>query len=212
MTSVGVIPARGGSKGVVDKNIRDLCGRPLIAWMIDAAKASKLDRVIVSTDDPKIGKVAVECGAEVKIRPPEWSQDDSPSEYALLDVLGRMDVPDAVVMLQCTSPLTRPEDIDACIDELDTFDCCFTVHETSALIWDHTGGLNHNWRNRPMRQDRMQYEETGAVYAMRGRGFLQHKYRFFGQIGMHVTPKNVDINDHDDFIVAEALMRSKHEQ
>ena len=208
--NLGVIPARGGSS-LIDKNIREIAGLPLIAHTIIAGKASDIDRLVVSTDDPEIGAVAARYGAEVIIRPPEMAQDKSPSEDALIHVIGYLQEEyDNLVMLQCTSPLTKPEDINACIAELETHDCCFTAHQTSALIWGDVGfgvaSLNHNWRNRPMRQDRYQYEETGAVYAMRMAGFMEHKYRFFGSMAIHETERNVDINDEIDFKVAGALI------
>jgi CMP-N-acetylneuraminic acid synthetase len=205
---LGVIPARGGSKSIPGKNIRELNGKPLIAWVIEAGRKSVIDRLVVSTDDAEIARVAVDFGAEVMARPAEISGDKAASELALLDVLDRIGPPppEKLVMLQCTSPLTRPEDIDACIAKLDTHDCCFSVHRTSALLWDENGGLNHDWRARPMRQDRMQYEETGAIYAMRTSGFRENRYRFFGNWTMHCTPRNVDINDLDDFLIAEVLM------
>ena len=80
MKFVGLIPARGGSKGIPDKNIRLLCGKPLIAYTIEAALASKiLDRVIVSTDSPQIAKIAIKYGAEAPfLRPSEIATDDTP--------------------------------------------------------------------------------------------------------------------------------------
>lgn len=209
--NLGIIPARGGSS-LTDKNIRELCGKPLIAWVIGAALVSEIDRLIVSTDDPRIGEVAAEYGAEVMIRPPEIARDKSASEDALEYVMGRLGqkgemIYDNLVFLQCTSPMTKPEDINACIDELGDHDCCFTVQRTSALLWDEGGSLNHDWKSRPMRQDRYQYEETGAVYAMRMGGFLEHRYRFFGKMAMHETERNVDINDIEDFAIAEVLMK-----
>lgn len=178
----------------------------MIAWVVDAAKASSLERVFVSTDDQEIAAVAYGLGAEVKIRAPELSGDKDASELALLDVVNAYPGFDAVVMLQCTSPMTRPEDIDACLDALAEHDCCFSVQETTALIWDAQGSLNHDFHSRPMRQDRIQYEETGAIYAMRMGGFLKHRYRFFGDMAFHVTPRNVDINDMVDFEIAEAML------
>lgn len=204
--NLGIIPARGGSS-LIDKNIRDLGGKPLISYIIETALRSDIDKLIVSTDDHKIGEIAARYWAEVIIRPPEMSGAMAPSEDALLHVIGQLDETyDNLVFLQCTSPLTKVEDINACIAELETHDCCFTVQQTSALLWDAEGSLNHDWRNRPMRQDRYQYEENGAVYAMRMAGFMEHKYRFFGTMAMHETEKNVDINDEVDFRIASALL------
>lgn len=114
---LGVIPARGGSKGVPRKNIRDLAGRPLIAWTIAEAKKSRyLDRCIVSTEDAEIKKIAEEFGGEVPfLRPKEMAQDSTASIDVVLDVLEKLPGYDYVVLLQPTSPLRTAEDIDGAI-------------------------------------------------------------------------------------------------
>ena len=124
MEVLAIIPARGGSKAIPRKNLAPLCGRPLIAWMIDAARAScHVDRVVVSTDDPEIGRVAQQYGAEVVWRPYELSGDFDSSELALLHVLEQLEVtegycPDLTVFLQCTAPLTTGDDIDDVVHSL----------------------------------------------------------------------------------------------
>ena len=211
---LGVIPARGGAS-LKDKNIRPLCGRPLIVWTIEAALKSKIDRLIVSTDNMMISDISENAGAEVFIRPIELAGPDTPSEKAILNVLERVSarndgvIPEYTVFLQCTSPLTQPEDINACIEALEDHDSVFSVQKTTALLWDKYGPLNHDWDHRPMRQKRIQYEENGAIYAFRTAGFMQHKYRFFGKSGFEVTGRNVDIDTEEDFVIAEALMRHR---
>lgn len=119
MRILAIIPARGGSKGVPRKNIRPLAGKPLIAWTIGAALgAAFLDRVVVSTEDDEIARVARECGAEVPfLRPAELAADES----STLDVLRHMVAElerrdgyraDAVMTLQPTSPLRTARHID----------------------------------------------------------------------------------------------------
>src|SRR5690606_24139456 len=102
--AIAIIPARGGSKGLPGKNVRLLCGRPLIAWSIDAAlQAETIGRVVVSTDDPRIAEVSRASGAEVVHRPPELSGDRSPSEGALLHALGTLGIDRGpLAFLQCT--------------------------------------------------------------------------------------------------------------
>lgn len=119
---VGLITARGGSKGLPGKNIRPLGGKPLIAWTISAAqRADSLVRVVVSTDDTEIADVAREYGAEVPfMRPAELAQDRSPHIDVVLhalDALASADgvVPDALVLLQPTSPFRTADDIDAAV-------------------------------------------------------------------------------------------------
>ena len=86
--AVAVIPARGGSKGLPRKNVRLLCGKPLIAWTIEAAtRARSVERVVVSTDDAEIAEASCRYGAQVVRRPRQISDDTSPSEAALLHAL-----------------------------------------------------------------------------------------------------------------------------
>lgn len=125
MEILGIIPARGGSKGIPRKNIKDLCGKPLIAWTIEAAKKShRITRTIVSTDDPQIAEVARHFGAEVPfLRPAEISGDLSPDTDFLLHALDFLKKkegyePDIVVRLPPTSPLRTAVHIDEGIETL----------------------------------------------------------------------------------------------
>ena len=115
---LGLIPARGGSKGIPDKNRVSLGGRPLLAWTIDAALASKtVDRVVVSTDDPRLGLLASAHGAEVPfLRPKRLARDDTPTMPVVLHALDQLEAADIVVLLQPTSPLRIAADIDACVE------------------------------------------------------------------------------------------------
>lgn len=123
MTDVlGLITARGGSKGIPRKNILPLAGKPLIAWTIEAARASStVGRTIVSTDDDEIADVCRSWGAEVPfMRPAELAQDDSPHLAAVLHALEWVESdegsrPGYVLLLQPTSPLRTAEDIDAAV-------------------------------------------------------------------------------------------------
>ena len=120
LSVLGLIPARGGSKGVPRKNIRLVAGRPLLAWTIDAARASRyLDRLVLSTDDCEIGAVAIAAGCEVPfLRPPELARDDTPGIDPVLHALGQLPPFDIVVLLQPTSPLRLASDIDGCIERM----------------------------------------------------------------------------------------------
>jgi len=125
MEILAVIPARGGSKGIPRKNVRDLCGKPLIAWTIEAARASRhITRTIVSTDDPQIAEVARHFGADVPfMRPADISQDLSTDVEFLLHALGFLKEkegyePDVIVRLPPTSPLRTAAHIDEGIDVL----------------------------------------------------------------------------------------------
>ena len=112
---LGITPARGGSKSISKKNIKEICGKPLIAWTIEAAKKSKLlDRYVVSTEDEEIAEIARRYGAEVVPRPPELATDEATTLSVLQDVLKKIDA-DIAVLLQCTSPVRDDSLIDYCI-------------------------------------------------------------------------------------------------
>jgi CMP-N,N'-diacetyllegionaminic acid synthase len=109
---VGLIPARGGSKGIPRKNLAPVAGKPLLAWTIDAARAAtELTRVVVSTNDEEIASAA---GVEVLRRPAELAADETPMLDVVRHAVAELS-PDVVVLLQPTSPLRRAEHIDAAV-------------------------------------------------------------------------------------------------
>ena len=123
MNALGVVPARGGSKGIPQKNLIVVGGRPLLAYTADAARASRLSRTIVSTDDDAIAGVARGLGLEVPfMRPPELATDEALMapvlQHAVREMRARGFTADAVVLLQPTSPLRRAEHIDRALDLL----------------------------------------------------------------------------------------------
>jgi YrbI family 3-deoxy-D-manno-octulosonate 8-phosphate phosphatase len=228
---LAIIPARGGSKGIPRKNIRPLAGKPLLAYNIEAAQASRyIQRVVVSTDDPEIAQIARAYGAEVVWRPAEISGDMAASESALLHTLETLQTqedyaPDLLVFLQCTSPLTAAEDIDGTITALieQEADTALAVIPFHYFLWkpgrDTQGlpdalGINHHKSVRPLRQEReVQYLETGAVYVMHVPGFLQVRHRFFGRTALYVMPpeRRLEIDDPVDFQVAEVLLKAQRQ-
>lgn len=226
--AVALIPARGGSKGIPRKNVRLLAGKPLIAYTIESARqAHSIRRVIVSTDDAEIAAVSEHYGAEVVRRPTELSDDAASSETALLHALGYLQqtegtLADLVVFLQCTSPLTLPEDIDGTVQALvdENADSALATTPFHYFLWQRseggdTVGINHDKRGRLLRQQReAQFLETGAVYVMRTPGFLQAKHRFFGKTAMYVMPQErcLEIDEPVDFQIAELLMQKRAQQ
>ena len=117
MKTLGLITARGGSKGIPRKNIKLIAGKPLIAWTIEAAlHSAMLDAVVVSTDDAEIADVAHQAGAQVPfMRPAELAQDQTPGLDPVLHALSRLPLFDSVLLLQPTSPLRSTADIDGCL-------------------------------------------------------------------------------------------------
>ena len=178
MGTVAIIPARGGSKGLKEKNIYPVAGKPLLAWTIQQALAStSIDKVFVSTDEQAIANVAIEYGAEVIVRPPELAGDKASSESAILHALEVIELEyempvSTVVFLQATSPLRKPGDIDAAVEVFrrEEADSLISVTKVDDLtLWESREGrwtsVNFDYRNRGMRQDRpTQFIENGSIY------------------------------------------------
>jgi N-acylneuraminate cytidylyltransferase len=178
MHTVAIIPARGGSKGLKNKNIHPVAGRPLLAWtVLQAIGSAHIDRVFVTTDDDAIAAIAAQYGAEVIARPEELSGDKATSESAILhalEVIGRDFAmkPETVVFLQATSPLRKPGDIDRAIElfRSEQADSLISVTKADDLtIWEQRdkvwNSVNFDYRNRGMRQDRpSQFIENGSIY------------------------------------------------
>ncbi len=226
MTALLVIPARSGSQGIPQKNLQEVGGIPLIVRAIRTAqKATHVGKIVVSTDGEEIAKVAQEAGAEVVVRPEEISGDTASSESALLHVLEQLDTEleqyQTLVMVQCTSPFTEPEDIDGCIQMVEQeegrCDSAFAACRFHYYIWrqnDHGAfGINHVPSERKMRQQRApEYLEAGSVYAMNLAGFRLHKHRFFGRIGIHEVPecRVNEIDTPDDLYNARKLAHTEY--
>ncbi len=210
---VAVIPARGGSKGIPGKNIRLVCGHPLVHYVVQASlKARKVGHTVVSTDDEEIAGIAASCGAEVVRRPAELSTDTSRSEEAVLHALdelqGRGRSFDVVLLLQPTSPLTRPETIDALLGRIEEgFDSACCVSEVKMFLMDDEELLE-----RPMRQaHRSRIRETGNGWATRVATFRETANRICGRLGtVRVSSfEATEIDSPEDLLVVEALLRRR---
>ena len=139
---IAVIPARGGSKGIPHKNLREVGGRPLIGRAVDTCVACPaIDLVVVSTDDDAIAGAARAAGAEIVERPAELSGDAATSESALLHALTALrdrDIsPDVLVFVQATSPFIDPDDIAGAVEQVRSgeLDVVFAAVETYEFLW-----------------------------------------------------------------------------
>ena len=192
---IAVIPARGGSKGIPKKNIKDFCGRPLIAWSIlHAVNSSQVDAVYVTSDSEEILEIAKHYGAKTIKRPAEISGDTSPSESALRHALEAIGAdPTVVIMLQPTSPLRKPDDINRALGQFfsEGWDSCFSGAELEDfLIWRRNKDkqlipVNYDYKNRGRRQDRdVEFVENGSIYIFKRELFMKTGNRLGGQIGV----------------------------
>lgn len=223
MSIIAFIPARGGSKGVLKKNIKVLAGKPLIAWSIEQALNSKLiDRVIISTDCPEIANVAIEYGAEVPyMRPESLSNDTATTESAMLHcceyLAERNEIPELFILVQCTSPIRSSESFDLAITDFKNknLDSMLTVCESHRFTWKNTSApeASYDYKSRPRRQDikpvDQDYLETGSFYITKTKALIESKNRLTGKIGMFITPENesYEIDTHIDLIICEELMK-----
>ncbi len=222
---LAVITARGGSKGVPKKNIRELGGKPLIAWTIESAQRSvHIDRLILSSDDPAIIDIATDLGCEVPfIRPPELATDEASSMAVLHHAIRSLnEVYDYVVLLQPTSPFRTTADIDGCIElcEGKNAPACVSVTECSKNpIWMYSLTENQmmqpimSQENSPQRRQELPpvFELNGAVYVARTdwltstSGFVQTETLAY------TMPKerSLDIDSEQDFLIAQFLIQKE---
>ena len=220
MKVLGLIPARGKSKGIPRKNIKNLCGKPLIAWTIEESlKSKKLDNVVVSTDDEEIADIAQKYGADVPfMRPAELAGDSTPGIDTLLHAIEELPDFDSVLLLQPTSPLRTVEDIYGIIELVKVKKACSAVSVSEAishLYWTYSlenGKLLNLYKNETklLRQDLPPaYNLNGAVY-LASRNFLETKRAFKDESTLaYVMPRyrSVDIDDLDDWDFAEYLIK-----
>lgn len=219
MTILCVIPVRGGSKGVVRKNVRMIAGRPLVAWTIEQALNAHSDLdVLVSTDDEEIAEIARAAGADVPfLRPQSLARDETPTEPVVQHAIefraqqGRR--PDAVMLLQATSPLRLPGTLDRAVEQFHTtgVDSLVGVVAQAPFLWRQGDepAPEYNFRSRPRRQDLgdndFLYRETGSLYLTRTDIYEQFANRLGGQIGLFVMHEGegVDIDSELDLTVVE---------
>lgn len=230
MSVVAFIFARGGSKGLPGKNTRNFCGKPLIAWSIEQAKAvSRIDRVIVSTDSEEIAEVARKYGAEVPfIRPVILATDESTEILAWRHGLEYLrgtpqGLPRIMISVPATAPLRIPNDIERCIEMYDSGKCDVVITVTDShrspyfnMVKLDSSGLA-TLVNPPdlavsRRQDApLTYDMTTVCYVVDPGFVLIHDSVFKGRIkAVHIpSDRAIDIDSLNDFEVAEFLMMKK---
>jgi CMP-N,N'-diacetyllegionaminic acid synthase len=228
MRALGVIPARGGSKRLPRKNILPINGRPLIAYMIGAAKASSLDRVVVSTEDDEIAGIARGCGADVPFRRPAALAEDYAQDADILlhahDALAEQEGRgyDIVVHLQPTTPFVLPETISACVEALraGAANCCFAARKVSEppqwmfrrqpdgsvvpLLDKRIEGdaIHTQWLELP-------FFPAGAAYAVRTEALRRTRTLFVDPLRIVEmdSRRALDVDEEIDLILADAIAK-----
>jgi CMP-N,N'-diacetyllegionaminic acid synthase len=229
---LAIIPARGGSKGLPGKNIRDLCGKPLIAWSIEQGLACKyVDTVLVSTDSIEIAAIAAKYGASVPfIRPTVLASDTSPSIDVLLHAVDHLsdrdDSYDYIVLLEPTSPLRDVSDISGALEQLVGSGCSESIVGVAKVENSHPSFLFvvQDGLLRPMsgshptglrRQDLPEdfYYLEGSIYVSGVASLRKNRSFYHAATAPWIVDKYkaLEIDELSDFIMVEAVLKAKLE-
>jgi CMP-N,N'-diacetyllegionaminic acid synthase len=227
---LGLITARGGSKGLPRKNIRLLCGKPLLEYTAESAlSARRLSRVVLTTDDEEIAEVGRNCGLEVPfMRPADLAADNTPTLPVIQHALGWMETHgeyfDAICQLQPTNPLRRPEDIDACIESLERSgaDAVMTILPIPAEYnphWAYFRGEHGELYLStgeatpiPRRQELPpSFHREGSVYVTRRDVVMKENSLYGKRVIGHLgdAEQTVNIDGPEDWKRAEAILSSR---
>ena len=219
MVSV-LIPARGGSKGIPNKNLKSLCGKPLIQWTIETAIRSPLvSEIFVSTDDPLIAEVSIECGASVPaLRPKELATDESPVIQTVLHALDTLGNISDLLLLQPTSPIRSSTDITRIIELRDEYGSESAASVTLAHkhpAWMYSIGDNQKLTPLIPSVSSTRRQDLDPVYVLNGSMYLStarfirsnHALISSQTIGYAMPPeRSFDIDTMYDWCIVESVL------
>lgn len=225
MNKIAIIPARSGSKGLKNKNIIDVCGKPLLAYSVEAAlKSDCFDTVILSTDSDEYAEIGKRYGAKIMMRGENLSDDKATTFMVIEDILARLkNKPDYFMLLQPTSPMRNENHIKEAVSLFESrcsdFDFLVSVKEAehaNVLVKPIDDDLSlknfdtdfSNYR----RQGFKDYSPNGAIFIGKPEAYLKHKH-FFGEKSIaYIMNKfdSVDIDDELDYKFACLLMAEKN--
>lgn len=212
---VALVPLRGGSKSIPDKNIREIAGKPLCAWVLEAACHSGMfSQVVVSTDSDKIISVVRGLGLPVEIirRPDELATDSASTESVMLHAAQVLSF-DVLVTIQATSPLVTSHDLRAACECFSSngYDSLLSAIRVKRFYWSEDGNaLNYDPIQRPRRQDFSgSFMENGAFYMTRRTILENFNCRLGGRIGIYEMDADtgVEIDEAGDWHVVEKILR-----
>lgn len=227
MDIIAIIPARGGSKGIPNKNIINIAGKPLIGWTIEEAHKSRLlSRIVVSSDNPKILSVAKKYNSEVIKRPKKYARDNSPTNLAIIHALDYLKekekyVPDIIVLLQPTSPLRTAFHIDRAIKLL--------IEKKAGAVISVTEGDNKYLKSFFIKKGNLEgivnnkfpftnrqilpkiYLANGALFIIREQEFRKTKSLFAKKTLGFVMDRerSIDLDHLEDIPILESVLSKK---
>ena len=219
MKTIAFIPVRGGSKSIPLKNIKPLCGKPLVCWNIEALEACPhVDTIVVATDSDDIWHTVEERHyhkVQLYRRSAENACDTASTESVMLEYIhaANLDPETCFMLVQATSPLTQTQHFEEALQRYATglFDSLLSCVRSYRFFWNADGtSMNYDYRQRPRRQD---FDgllmENGAFYIYTVRGILDSENRLGGRIGFYEMPDYTatEIDEPDDWAVIEHLMR-----
>jgi len=224
---LGIIPARGGSKGIPDKNLKELAGKPLLAYSAESAKGSGvIDRLVLSTDSVEIAELGRKLDIEVPfMRPAELGQDDTPMLAVLQHVVSQVEdggwMPEIIVLLQPTSPMRKAGHISEAVRKLQSEDCDSVVsvveipelYAPQKALRAQDGFLNF-WLQDGKKITRRQelepsYAREGTIYAF-WRDVLMEKNSIYGEkcLAFVLPPEeSMNLDDPEDWLEAEEKLQ-----
>ena len=209
-----LIPARSGSKSIIDKNIKDLNGNPLMFYSIEASNnCSLINETYVSSDSKKYLEIAESLNSKTLLRPSILATDEASTESVVEHFLEKINC-DVVVLIQTTSPLITSQILTNALKQFieEDLDSLTSVYKDHGFWWEENKPL-YDPNNRPMRQNQKSlYKESGMFYIFKSDGFLEQKCRIFGKKGIYVTPKInsfIEIDEIEDFKIVENIMKAK---
>lgn len=216
-----IILARKNSKGIKNKNLKNVNGKPLIYWSINNSIESNLiNKTFVSSDSRKILNYSKKIGANVILRPSKYALSKTSSEISLLHAVKYLQNHkykfDYILFIQPTSPLRNKKDFDNAIKLFHSkkLDSLFSANITNDTnLWEYKMNklkANYNYKKRKMRQDlNIKYLENGSFYIFDKTKFLKYKCRLFGKIGFYLMSKlnSFQIDDHEDIDLINSIFK-----
>ena len=216
MSIIAFIPARVGSKSILEKNIKLFCGKPLIFWNLYELQNSDVDKIVVATDSLKIKSIVNAFNFDKVIvydRDDQNAQDTSSTESVMLEYINSANLSetDTFILVQATSPFTQKAHFNGGLTLYKSYDSVLSCCVSKRFVWQEDGlPLNYDVYNRPRRQDyKGDLIENGAFYISSVENIQSTKNRISGNIGIYQMPEytSLEIDEPVDWIIGESLMR-----